>query len=342
MSAGVLLLLGGSGAAPAPARLGALTTDRQIFRCDGQPWRWKGVSAFQLLDRFARGEPIQPFLDAYQGYTVLRVWPYVEWGTQGWEPPPLEAIRDFLATVRAQGWYTEVTLLTSDEPDRLAWAARLIPELAGTPGLLLEAGNEPQTRKAIQTLQLEPALVASEVPWTTGNYEDAALMRGRYGVTHTARDAEWPRRAHDLVEYYQGGGPNTPSDPPHRFPIVADEPAKLQDVGGNHAQDWRAYFATCAILGAGATFHSETGKYARLPTPAEAQLAAIALEALDAFPADVPLGSYRRIDEQGATLRTYVVGERAMVRIRPMTPTAPEPGWTALDADGITWERTSR
>jgi hypothetical protein len=166
-----------------------------------------------------------------------------------------------------------------------------------------------------------------------GRGEDARLLRGHAYVT----GCEWPRRAHDLMEFYGGGGPNAPTDPPHRFPIVADEPAKLQDVGGNRVQDWRAYFAACALLGGGATFHSESGKFARLPTDDERPLIAAALEGLTAFPADAPLGSYRRPVEH--SLRTYVVGEQWMVRIRPETPEAPEPGWSALDADGILWRR---
>jgi hypothetical protein len=58
---------------PAPVvTIPRLTADGRIFRADGEPWRYKGVSAFQLLDRFAKGEDIQPFLDAYQGLQRAR------------------------------------------------------------------------------------------------------------------------------------------------------------------------------------------------------------------------------------------------------------------------------
>jgi hypothetical protein len=320
-----------------------LHPDGKIWRdAHDAAWRWKGVSAFALLDRFARGEDLGPFLTAYKGYNVLRVWPYVDWHDPktgiftGWNPPTMDVVRGFLTRVQQDGFLVEFTLLTDDDPARLPWARSFVQQLAGTPGVFLEAGNEPETHKAIDTASLISTLQSSGLPWTTGNYEDAMKMRGTYGTAHTARDDEWPRRAHDLLEFFNGGGPNTPSDPPHRFPIIADEPAKLQDVGGAHAVDWRAYFAACALLGGGATFHSETGKYGRPPIGEEVELARIALEALDAFPPDAPTGPYRRPVEQ--SLRTYVVGN-FMVRIRPTSLNAPEPGWTALDASGVMWRR---
>jgi hypothetical protein len=62
----------------AVVELSPLSPDGRIFRtADGQPWRWKGISAFALLNRFARGEDISDTLAAYQGFNLLRVWPYV-------------------------------------------------------------------------------------------------------------------------------------------------------------------------------------------------------------------------------------------------------------------------
>ena len=79
---------------PVPAPPGTVTPvhpDGHVFRtADGTAWRWKGVSAFQLCDRWARGEDISAFLAAYQGFNVLRVWSYVEgpnWTDPTWESP---------------------------------------------------------------------------------------------------------------------------------------------------------------------------------------------------------------------------------------------------------------
>jgi hypothetical protein len=160
---------------------------------------------------------------------------------------------------------------------------------------------------------------------------------GSYLTAHTGRDGEWVRRAHDLLEYWTGGGPDAPTDPAHKVPAIADEPIR-PDQAGYNAADFRAYFATCALLGGGATLHTETGKHSLPPTPDEARIAAVALEALNAFPADAPNAPYRRIDESGRSLRTYAIGNY-MVRIRPQTKDAPEQGWVPLDTEGILWRR---
>ena len=321
---------------------GALTTDGPIFRSAGQPWRWSGVSAFQLCDRFAKGEDIDPFLEAYRGFNTLRVWGYVpaaDWGASAWDVPPSSTILNFLDFVHRSGWLVEWTLLTDDDPARIGPARALVDAFgaARPPNLVVEIANEPDTHKHVDTSALRDACQRSDLLFSSGNYEDSQKFFGTYLTDHTSRDNEWPRRAHDLFEFHNGGGPNAPSDPAHNVPCVADEPAKLEDVGFS-VTDWRAYFGACSLLGAGATFHSETGKFARVPTDQERQLAAAALEGLTAFPADAPKAPYRRIDEQGRTLRTYAVGN-SMVRIRPTTHDAPEPGWVPIDGDGILWRR---
>lgn len=329
----------GGGNAPA---LGMLTADGRIFRMDGQPWRYGGASAFNLCDRYGRGQDIDGFCSDVAGFPVLRTWSYTpvkDWGSSAWESPSLDTLVAFLKTCADRGRLVEFTLLTDDDPARLDPAARLVDGLrAARPrNLILEIGNEPETHKAINTAALRDVCERSGFLYASGNYENSAHAFGSYLVTHTGRDSEWPRRAHDLLEFYTGGGPNAPSDPAHHCPIVADEPIR-PDQAGYNVQDFRAYFGACALLGAGATFHCESGKLCGRLTAAELACADAAMEGLRPFPADAPLGPYRRIDEQGGTLRTYAVGNY-MVRIRPTMPQAPEPGWTAIDADGILWRR---
>jgi len=335
---------------PTPTPIPILRADGRIFRDttkNDAPWRWKGVSAFALMDRYLKGENIVPFLDAYRGYNILRVWPYVDWSSNGWgypNPPSVDQIRKFLSYTQELGWLVELTLLTNDEQRMLDWAKALIPQLAANPkpgNLLLEGGNEPDTHKSIKTEQLKSALDASGFLYASGNYEKSEKAFGKFGVAHTPRDSEWPRKAHDLMEYYNGGGPHAPSDPAHKFPWSGDEPAKTQDVGPpaaplTKADDWRAYFGTASLLGCGATFHSETGKWAQLPTDEERTLIAAALEGLDAFPADAPNGPYSRPVE--SSLRTYVVGN-CMCRVRPTTSTPPSGGWKPTGSSWILYRR---
>jgi len=326
-----------------PATLApVLHPDGRIWRdFNNAPVRIKGVTAFPLLDMYVKGKSIDGFLQKYKGFNLLRVFCYTpskDWGANAWDVPTAVDARRFLGYVGNLGWNVELVLLTSDEQARLDWARSFVPQLVtgGRPqNLIIEIGNEPTTHKNINTASMKDVMEKSGVFYASGNYEKSELTFGKYGVAHTARDSEWPRRGHDLLEYYNGGGPNAPSDPAHKFPWCGDEPAKLQDVSGDKPNDWRAYFGVCSLLGAGATFHSETGKFGQLPTAEEANLAACALEGLNAYPADAPNGPYSRPVEN--SLRTYVVGNY-MVRVRPTSP-SPGSGWVRIGTSDIFWKK---
>ncbi len=345
MDAQSYLLLSGKVSQP-PAKPLVLGVIGQFFTLNGQPWRYKGVSAFKLCRLFSDGADITPFLSDYAGFNTLRVWDYTpakDWGANAWDSCTADQWRAFIAFVGARGWCVELTLLTDDDPARIEPAKRLAAALAGTPGLLLEAGNEPTTHKTIDTHALRSTLEASGVPYCSGDYEDSDRWYGSYYTCHTARTFDWPRRAHDLREFYEGTGPDKPTEP-HHVPCLWDEPGKLQDVGGIETE-WRAGFGNAAVQGAGGLFHSETGKHAQRPTGDEKRLAGVALAALDAFPPTAVTGHYRRIVEAGnepggptQDSRTYVVGTYA-VRCQQVGTSFPEPGWTALDADGILWAK---
>lgn len=369
MNTATLLLLDDDEATAAIAPrepLLVLHPDHQIFRrADGVPWRWKGVSAFPLCDRFARGDDIDPFLRAFEGWNLLRVWDYVTWESTGWESASPEAWREFIEYVGAQGFYVELTLLTDDSPARIRPAQELVAALTrdAPVNLVYEIGNEPRANgKWIDIEALVPFCERSGRSWASGNNEPDEAFYGTDLTAHLPRDQDWPRKAHDLLEYYNGGGPGAPTDPPHHVPCIGDEPKRPDQCvndwrrlyqrafqrratrgearaqWGNIALDYRAHFGACALLGGGATFHFEGGKYGRLPTSEEVLCASHGLAGLDAFPADAPLGGYRRIDEHGNTSRTYAVGD-SMVRVRPTTLAAPEPGWQPLDDYGILWRR---
>lgn len=322
--------------------VGLLVPSGPFFTLRGVPWRYKGVSAFKLCARFSAGEDIDPFLDAYAGFNVLRVWDYVGdgWGAEAWHGNTPDEWIAFLRYVNARGWWVELTLLTDDDPARIEPATRLVHAIEGTDidALLLEAGNEPTTHKHIDTAALETVLRESGYPYCSGDYEDSDRWYGTYYVNHTARTADWCRRSHDLLEFYTGAGPDKPTHP-HHVPCLGDEPGKMQDVGGI-VTEWLAYFGGCAIMGGGATFHSETGKLALPPTAEERALAWHALFAFNAFPADTPNSPYRRIVEAGQPpeARTYVVGNCA-VRSQQVGTAFPEPGWTSLDPGGVLWRR---
>ena len=331
--------------APPPGTVTKVHPDGHVWRTgDGTAWRWKGVSAFQLCDRWLRGEDLTPFLSAYQGYNLLRVWSYVEppnWVDPTWNSPTADEAVAFVKEMNRLGWYVEWTLLTSSQKGRQAHALDEIHAFtaAGLQGLFLEASNEPEVQHdgiVIDTEPLKAALEQSGYPYNNGYYVDMRKQWGTYVNLHTQRDSEWVRRSHDALDTYNPPSDAPPGTPAKKMPIMCDEPAKLEDVGGDRVSDWKAYFASASFFGAGATFHSQTGKFAQPPTAAEQQLAGCALVGLNAFPEEAPLGPYSRVDDN--TLRTYIVGN-CMVRMRPTTLQAPQPGWTMIDSAGILWRR---
>jgi hypothetical protein len=263
----------------------------------------------------------------------------------------VDVLKAFLRRVGDAGWMVELTLLTDDNASRIPWAKALVASLAAAPrptNLVIEIGNEPETHKHIDTQALKAVLDASGFLYASGNYESCGDEQhpcskafGLFGDAHTPRDSEWPRKAHDLMEYFHGKGPHYITEPARPYPWVADEPAKTQDVAPpkaplTKADDWRAYGGTAALLGAGATFHCETCKYADLPTAEERTLAAAMLEGLNAFPAEAPTGQYARPSD--ASLRTYTIDGKWMVRVRPTT-SAPSGGWTRIGTSNILWKR---
>ena len=323
---------------PATARQSIrLRPNGRIFYRDGQPWRWMGISMFPLMDRYARGDNIAPLFNSARGCNVLRVWSYVTWDGTGWETPSLTVARQFIQRCADEGFYVYLTLMTDDAPARYQPARDLAHAVGDLPNVIFECGNEPHIHKNIDVWALQEAVEQTGAPYASGENEMLPFI-GSLLDAHTPRDSEWPRKCHDLLEYYNGGGPGAPTDPPHPVPCVSGEPIR-PDEASYVATDFRAYFGGCAILGAGGTFHYEGGKHGVLPTPDERRCLDAALHGLGAFPPDAPLGGYRRIDEGAGSLRTYVVGERYMVRIRPTTLIAPEPGWSSLDADGILWRK---
>src|SRR5262249_7128498 len=145
---------------------GPLRADGRILRSvDGQPWRWRGVSAVQLLDRFARGEDISGFLDTFARLCVnpLLGLPYVPWASTGWAPPSPQRTIDFLEVARDTGFYVELTLLTDDDGARIQPAIKLLNILAETRpvNVVIEIGNEPQINKHIDVVALRASCEVS-------------------------------------------------------------------------------------------------------------------------------------------------------------------------------------
>jgi hypothetical protein len=303
------------------------------------------------MDRWVKGEDIQPFLDDYKGFNLLVIFLYTEpivWGADAWETPPPDRVVAFVKAMNAKGWYVEMVLLTSSPdafPQRLSQARATLAALGAVrtkeaSNIVIRLGNEPAEQNGpgnptYDTHMLKADADASGFLYDSGFYEanGSTWFGNGYISPHTKRDEEAPRRGHDCFDITHGAS-DAPQLGKQPVPCVLGEPEK---AGDSTPQDYKAYCATGVQFGVGCTVHSETGKYAQRPTSQELTVARAALEGLNAFPGDTNLGAYSRID--GVSLRTYKVGN-TMVMIRPNRPgVAPEPGWHSLGTDGLLWVR---
>lgn len=324
------------------------------------PWVYKGVSFFKIgeLARTSQWALIDSILDDFVGFNIIRGWDYVTWPGTGWNSPGVGVWLDVLSHLKSRGLRLELTLLTDDDSARLTPARQLVESLAASlpVNLQYEIGNEPREHKHIDVEALHAVCNESGLPYASGNNAVDESFFGKYLTHHSSRDGEWQRKGgHDLHEFYTGDGPEEPHAPWH-VPAVSDEPMKpvdpdpgkisaIKTAGGNWdraVQDYKAYFATCAMYGGGATFHYEGGKFGQRPATEELRCAKGALEGLNFCTPGTPNNppGPHTLDEAGEnSLRTYQCGGY-MVRVPPlMTKEAPEPGWVPLDEDGILWRR---
>lgn len=299
-------------------------------------------------------------LESFTGFNVLRIFPYVDWPDTGWAAPPVDVARAFVEYVAARGFWTEVCLITNRHPDPRRYVQEWRDALQDLPGALLEGVNEPDVPTKTDPQEIRDVLSASRCPYTSGDAEQtpggSAAVYGTYLVAHHPRDEEWVRKSKNLLEFYDGGGPFDPSDPPHRVPGISDEP-KRPDQTGYNERDHYTHMAIASIMGAGGTFHYSGGKFGQPPDGNEARCRDAALRGLTVFPNDAPnSGGYGKIvesptgetnrDAPGSdehTLRSYIKG-RYLVRVRPKTlrPAHGETiieGWKSLDDWGVAFDR---
>lgn len=317
------------------------TKTDKIFLSDGEAITWKGFSAFRLLDLYAKGEDIDPYLIYFKGYNLARVWTSVPWDN-GWDYPSQPATLDFIRYMRNKGFQVELTLCTDDRTDRVDQARSLVSYLNNyyemIPNLLLEAVNEPGIHDKLDPSMFKNLLTGSKFMYTSGWYIDTKKHYGKYWADHSSRDAQWFRKGgHNLYEANTGGGPNDPSEPALKQPCIEDEPGKYQDVGYDLVGIY-SYAASCVLLGAGATCHLESGKHCTIPTLQEIDWINYFLKGLDVYPAGTYNGSYRRVVELGQPdyARTYCT-DKYSIRIKQSTKDHPESQWKPLDEWGICW-----
>jgi hypothetical protein len=309
-----------AGTAPAAART-HLQIDGVTFRTPaGQPFQWRGVTAFRLLDFVAdRNEPeAEKYLAWAQGQnlTVVRV---LAMGGGFMDLKPADgrsALSRLLVLAAKHSLNVEVVALagTMEVPVNLEEHLSTLGETLGEhPNALLEIANEPthpSQAPAVgkpEVLLALAARVPADVPIALGSMEaDESFARGDYATWHVPRDNTLDGWGHVLAvargaEIVQKW----------KKPVVSDEPIGAgPKYEPGRRDDAPARFRAAALLtrlaGLGATFHYEGGLQARIPEGRELECFKAWNEAWDLLPAEIESqGAFAAAGSQGAVVRDF-------------------------------------
>jgi hypothetical protein len=301
------------------------TVDRKIFLMAGQPWRYMGVTAFQLMDLFGKGQDISPFVSLYMGlgfntFRVMANKPEVPGQFPGWDTPSLDTMLAFVRWMAGQGAMVELTLFGSQVNP--VFVPSWLDALQSESNVLIELVNEPghagqwETADPIQDLAI-PSI--GTIPYATGDYTyDPTLRRGTFGTVHTDRSdpCDTARKAKGVLDMWDVA----------KIPWVGDEPAKPQDIS-YRADCFLALFGIYGLLGAGGTAHFLGAQFGQLPDDRELACAKAAIQGLTAFPASTP-NDYGYVHDtadeaQSGALRCYKAGPYGV-------SVCPTPGFSIL------------
>ena len=305
-------------AVPAPGPPVRLTTAGGEFRREGEPFEWRGLTAFRLVEMIAAGREGEAaaFLDfaAARGITVVRV---LLMARHLFPLDPQQGVRALprlLELAAARGLYVEAVALADTAAigvDLERHVEAVGRAAAAAPNALVEIANEPwhptQDPRLHDpaTVARLAALVPEAVPVALGSAEtDAGYARGDYATWHSPRgsgDGGWQH----VIALSDGARLEAEWD----RPVVSDEPmgAAAGAIPGRRDNDPARFAAAAALTrlaGLDATFHYEGGLQAAVPAGAEGA-------ALDAWIAGLDL--LRGLPSGGRFLQGPALDEQATV-----------------------------
>jgi hypothetical protein len=237
------------------------------YQQDGSPFTVVEASSFRLYERFLNGEDVAPVLAQLQaeGFNVVRVWllntsvgHILPWEHHNF----YQRLPELLRLCARFGLYVELTVFTQTQslmPTLAAQQAHYDQTVTtvGSIFCFVEGGNEVDSHDNAfdARLRLWKPDGATFDLCRGSNGADAwavepVIDSARY---HSNDTNEWHRRcAHNGMEIADA----------FRVPCIANENTR-PDRDGN-PQHHRDAAAGAALLSAGACFHSESGKHARL------------------------------------------------------------------------------
>jgi hypothetical protein len=301
---------------------GRVRVDGLVFRHeDGSIFQWRGCTDFLLFKRFREegGGAIAPIVNERiaAGCNVFRVLGMVDsfakLRVDDHYYDDLSAFADFVAGFGARlefVVFADAQIVMPDASAERVHADMVARTIGAKWNVFFEAVNEGFKNipgGAVAAAGIAASLRGHGAPVASGNYDIAAcdrtLAHADYVTVHNERKADWPRTARALGEIRDGfgWGPTCPAGDYTgvHVPVVGDEPigfAETEQPGKRSASvDDAAYFAaTCGLMGAGCTFHSDDGVGSVAWRPVQHAAAVAFYGALRWTPTEAQLAPYMR------------------------------------------------
>jgi hypothetical protein len=354
-----------------PTTLAPLRIEGTTFRLpDGAIWKYRAVTAFSAFQDFLEGRDLTPYAAWTRsvGGNAWRI--FGTWVITGFDPrrygwtelrDGLEAFHRF---TRGQGLRLHATvfcdqvdgssvLLDAADQDRLLdlYVGVLQGEMIGVVNEAFKNGGTGlSSRFGADRFR---GVFAERSSWQDGERPDAPGSLLDFTSEHTPRDAEWMRKAKNLLETSVQGMEKIGWSA-SRKPAVGGEPIGIfeREIAGSRTatpSDVGDYYAVAELFAAGACLHGDGATLQRcnLPGPTAQACAEAAKAAREAIPADAQLGSYTRggLDDcplehsDDRALRTFatISGNRATaVVVRPVAGWEPRTrnGWRVDSVGG--------
>jgi hypothetical protein len=319
--------------------------DRALCREDGTRFRWRGVTAFALLDLMADGKEgdARAFLQwaRDQRFTIVRV---LAMNPKGWfdlaATDGRQALPALLRLARDHRLYVQIVALANTagrSESELTEQVREVGRIcAAADNCLLEIANEPyhssqaklQNAARMRTFQEQIPKGVITAWGAASDYTSDAMAGGTYVVAHVARSGErWARvaRVRDLADLSKRTG---------KF-VVDNEPiGAAEKVERSRRDTLPAVFFAQGVLSrlfeVGSTFHCSDCLDAKVPGPTQRACADAFVAGATVVPDAVVLSEVDDRTPDATTLgaELQALGPRAFAAV------AANRGWLALVGDG--------
>lgn len=303
-----------------PRTTGHLQIAGAAFRAADEPFQWRGISAFRLIEMVAHGNQAQAatFLDwaASRKLTIVRVFAMARHLFPLTPSDGLRALPELLQMAAARGLHVEVVALvdTADVKTDMTAHVKAVGAIASRhPNALVEIANEPAHPTQVAAihdpgeLRRLASLVPAGVPVSLGSAEEnESFAAGQYATFHFPRSGGGTPWGHVLrlargAALVKAWGK----------PVINDEPigAAAAAVPGRRDNDpdrFRAAALLSRMAGLGATFHYEQGLQAKIPTGVEARSFDAWNEAWTLLPSGIEMkGAFYEAGQAGAAVAAF-------------------------------------